>query len=123
MDVDALNDRDLLDDTPIGDLVVKYFGTLAGVGICDRHDRERRPRLVHVVDPNKRGHGVLDAIYGKRFFEDEAVVALHDRANEASLAKRQGARQLVRSDMMRGLERFLARGGDEAREALIGRGR
>lgn len=114
-DVDALNDRDLLTDTPIGDVVVQHFGDLVGVAIVNRHDSERAPRLIHVVEGQR---GVLDAFYGKQFFAEEAVVAVHARAAERSTARQERHSALVSADMRRGLEKFLAR-GDEAREALL----
>ncbi len=115
-DVDAINDRDLLTDTPIGDVVVQHFGELVGVAIVNRHDSERAPRLIHVVEGQR---GVLDAFYGKQFFADEAVVAVHTRAAEKATARHKRRSALVSSDMRRGLERFLSRGGDEARAAII----
>lgn len=115
-DVDALNDREMLTDTPIGDVVVKYFGDLVGVAIVNRHDSERSPRLIHIVEGRK---GVLDAFYGKQFFADEAVVGVHARAAERRQNSADRHSALVSSDMRRELEKFLARGGDDAREAMI----
>ncbi len=119
MDLEALNDPDLVRDTPIGDLVVRRFGGVAhGVGVVNKHDAERS-RLIHIVEPWKQGAGVLDAIYGKRFFESEAVVAIHERANAARVERDERKSALVSADMRRGLERFLNRHGDDGREALI----
>jgi hypothetical protein len=82
MNVDALNDRDLLDDTPLGDLVVVQMRGFVGVGVVDRHDPEKPPRIIHVVEPNKARGTVLDALYGKHFWAQKAVQKLYTKAQE-----------------------------------------
>ena len=83
MDVGALNDCDLLNDTPIGDLVVVQMRGYVGVGVVDRHDPERKaPRCIHVVEPSKARGTVLDALYGKHFWAQKAVQKLYTKAQE-----------------------------------------
>jgi len=119
VDLDALNTPELVRDTPIGDLVVKRFGGVQGVGVCHWHVPEKSPRLIHVVDPTKRGGGVLDAIYGKRFWECDAVVEVHARAQEVVDKRLERNNALVSADLTREMETLINRRGDEAREAII----
>lgn len=76
-DLDALNDPDLLSDTPIGDLEVRVlWGQF--VGVCIKG--ETKPgRCIHTLDPR----GVLTAIYGKRTFEQASVRRLYQQQAEA----------------------------------------
>jgi hypothetical protein len=121
MDAGALNDAELLTGTPIGDLVVRRYGRGAGVcvvAVVDRHDPDRPARQVHVIDPGKAGGGVLDAIYGKRFWESAAVQKLYADAHDA-VDEREAQRAALHSkDFQDELARWLGR--SDARDVLFG---
>jgi hypothetical protein len=115
MDTDALNDPELLRDTPLGDLEVKLFHDEPAVWIRGRHEPARGARVVHMVDQRT---GVLGALYGKHVFLQRAVQQAYGDRKEAVAAS--GARENVvqrrafRTDFMRWLRK------DGAREALAG---
>ena len=114
-DADALNDREALSDTPIGDCVVEHWGEQVGVGIVNRHDPEKKPRLIHVVGGRR---GVFDAFYGKQHFAGEEVVAAYERATARTTEANERRSALVSADMRRGLERLLNR-SDDARDVML----
>lgn len=114
-DADALNDREALSDTPIGDCVVERWGEQTGVGVVNRHNPEKRPRLIHVVDARR---GVWDAFYGKQHFAGEEVLAAYDRYKERVSTSNERKSALISADMRRGLERLLNR-SDDARDVML----
>lgn len=104
-DIDALNDPELLSDTPIGDLeVIRWCGELS-VAIKNRHDPERPGRIVHTLGSG----GVLDAIYGKRFFEGAQVLEAYGRQAEIRQASAQRENDLRRQDFRRDFRKWLWR--------------
>jgi hypothetical protein len=118
VDVDALNDRSLLADTPIGELRVFRYGPGVAVGVVDRHRPEKQPMVLHIVNPTEKRGTVLDAIYGKRFWEDAAVIAVHAQAAEQLSARDAKNEELFDGDFAREIEGWLKR--DDARDVLFG---
>ncbi len=87
-----------------------------GVGVRNPHDPERPPRIIHVVEPGKRGGTVLDALYGKAFWAQKAVAKLYADAQE-QLDQQDARRQADHGrDFRAGVGRWLQREG--AREMI-----
>jgi hypothetical protein len=110
-----LNDPALMDDTPIGCLRVIPWGRSACVAIMDNEDHELVKKVIHRL---RHGEHPLNAIPGKRTFEDLTAKKLYDRRNEDRERQRAGDERDLSVDLQADLRKFVNRYGDEGAEAL-----
>jgi hypothetical protein len=104
MDWTALDDGALLRDTPTGKLAVREFGGSPWVVRLNMHDESRPPQLLHEV-----GSSVLDALYGKAFWELDAHRRAYERMNDAVKASQERARADSSRSLRRELKKYLWR--------------
>lgn len=109
-----LNDRALLDDTPIGTLRVVPWANTASVAVMDKQD----PSIVRsIIKTLHVGENPLDAVYGKRTHEHASWRAAYD-ARDESIAKADASEAKTRTqDLVTDLEKFRSR-RDDGEEAL-----
>jgi len=113
---EALNDPALLDDTPIGTLRVVTWGRAASVAIMRDDDPTIVKSIIHTLH---RGENPLNAIYGKRTHEQDAVKALYDRRDDTRNETERRADDDLSRDFVSALDTFERR-NDEGAEAMIG---
>jgi hypothetical protein len=111
-----LNSSGILDDTPIGTLRVVNWGVTASVCVMDDEDPTLIRRITHTL---KVGENPLDAIYGKRTQEQDAVTELYVKRNEVRDASEARADDDLSRDFVNELDTFERR-HDEGKEAVIG---
>lgn len=104
-DIAALNDNDLLRDTPVGDLEVVMWCGEPAVAIKNPHAPDRPGRIVHTLGKGS----VLDAIYGKRFFEGAQVLEAYAQRAAQRDASNQRENDLRRQDFRRDMRKWLWR--------------
>ena len=112
-DLAAYNADPALRDTPLGDLVVVMLGRDPAVGIVDRIDPSRSPRVIHMLSEG----GVFASCYGKRWWEQAAVKALYDGKHEAHLASYEREEAARSVDLEHDVTRWLGKEG--ARDTLL----
>lgn len=112
----ALNDARVLDDTPIGTLRVITWGHAASVAVMHDTDRTRVQRVIYTL---KRGENPLNAIYGKRTFEQAHVRALYDARDEVVAASEEREADDLSGDFVRALTKLRNR-RDDGDEAIAG---
>lgn len=106
----------LLDNTPIGTLRVVTQGNAAGVAVMDPQDPTRVQRIIHTLG---RKENPLQAIYGKRLQEQDAVAALYASAKDTRDKTEALDNEDLSKDFVNALDRFERR-NDEGKEAVIG---
>lgn len=115
----AYNEPRLLDDTPIGTLRVVTWGHAAAVAVMDAYDPTRVKRIIKRLG---RGMNPLDAIPGKRTWEQEQVRDLYARRDRGVAEAEARDDADTRNDLERELGRFVRRreDGDEAVAGALG---
>lgn len=116
MNLDAINEDPALKDTPIGDLVVVHRFGRYSVGVKNKYDPSRPPRIMFDFEP---GNVVWDSIYGKRAWEDQHMRILRAKKKAQEERDHQARMDDILSDLRRNAERILRRGGDEAYADLL----
>lgn len=117
MNLEALNDPELLDDTPIGRLRVIAWGGRPAVAIMHPHDPERVKRVIHMLKPFENP---LNAIYGKRAFEGQSVWAKYQRALERERKSQESKRDDMSKDLQADINKQLEKSWDGSfKEALL----
>jgi hypothetical protein len=112
----ALNDMEVLGDTPIGFLRVVEWGDGAAVAIMHDDDRSKVKRIIHQLEP---GENPLNAVYGKRLREQRQVAKLIEQADETRKARLEGKKADNKKDFVKEVERFLNKHWDgSGREAI-----
>jgi len=114
---EALNDREVLDDTPIGTLRVVEWGDTMCVAVMKHTAPDEVFKIVHTLSP---GENPLNAVYGKRLFETPAIGALYDAQAETAASSAARAAELVGKDFRKAALGFLHKHYD-AREAIAER--
>jgi hypothetical protein len=114
MNLTAINDDELLHETPIGRLKVVRMRNWLGVAVVD--PRTGKERVIHEL---KRGGTVLDAVYGKRAHEAGPVQRMYAQRRAEADESRQRLLDDISKDQQKGLGRLFSRFGDDAREAVI----
>lgn len=106
MNLEALNDPELFDETPIGRLRVVPWCGRPCVAIMDKHDPDRVRRIIHTLRKNENP---LNAIYGKRTFEKRDVVRAYfaniERDKEVAARKTEDMRKDTRIDVEKQLQK------------------
>lgn len=114
-------DHELLDDTPIGKLLLVPWGNSVGVAIADIGEPDRPKRICYTlgVDENP-----LNAIYGKRTFERMGVIdAYHEMQRRRDKGLEGNARDMAkdaRIDTQKQLEKSWDGGVDELLRRAMG---
>lgn len=116
MDASCLDDQSLLADTPTGRLCVIMFAGAPWVARRHPHDPDRPPQLIQEVTPEQ---GVLDAIYGKAFWEQSAHRKAYERFQDAKAESAARTTEAHRRDFRRELRKYLWR-HEEAADRLRG---
>lgn len=104
--LEDLNDDELLGDTPIGPLrVIRWCGANA-VALMHEDEPELPKRVLYTLRP---GENPLNAIYGKRTFEQRAVLEAYfgakDRREKREERQREDLRKDTRLDVKKQLEK------------------
>lgn len=108
-EIDDLNDPELLDDTPIGRLrVVRWCGAPA-VAIMDEHEPEIAKRVIYMLKP---GENPLNAIYGKRTFEQANVLAAYNIAKDRREKRQERTVEDLRKDTRADVKKQLEKSWD-----------
>jgi hypothetical protein len=114
--IEVLNDPGTLGETPIGFLAVVSWGGGAAVAIMHDDERAKIKRIVYMLKP---GENPLNAVYGKRTFEQKAITKAYRRRDERQADSDARWKADHRADFRREVSKVLRRSwSGEARETL-----
>lgn len=114
-DIDALNDRNMLTNLPVGEAEVVMWCGAPALAIKNIFSHDLPPTIVHSMDD---GSGVLDGLYGKAWWSQAQHRDLYTRHNDAVKARDERNTELHRRDFKLELARFMRRHQD-GKEAVV----
>lgn len=114
-DLDALNDRDMLTDLPVGECEVIMWCGAPALAVRNIFSDDLPGTVIHSMDD---GSGILDGLYGKAFWSQAQHREMYAAHNEAVAARDERNLTTLRRDFKLELSRFVRRHQD-GKEALI----
>lgn len=118
MNIDALNASTFLRKLPIGELRVIMFCDQPAVELRDhRHIKGKPGRIIHMLGPDENP---LNAVYGKRFWEQGAMRAAYEAEKDEATAAIKREDDDTRALFKKEVSQIIRRRGDDARDILRG---